>query len=198
MSTATLPAPVHERGQRQGPVQQQLLRHDSSIGRTRRVKLKSNMSLPILDVNGLQRTHRPRLRGRLRREVPPRGPHPRPVARPRRHRKLARFQSYIAPEIPEYLPVELHRVHGLRHRVPGHRHPRQSARRGPSGTQKLEGDSRKSIARCSRPSGRKHQEVLRRRGEEERRASAACSTSSSTRRSARAAPSASPCATTTR
>ena len=40
--------------------------------------------------------------------------------------------SNIAPEIPDVHPRELHRLHGLRHRVPRHGHPRQGALRGPS------------------------------------------------------------------
>ena len=43
--------------------------------------------------------------------------------------------SYIAPEIPDYIPEQLHRLHGLRDRVPGHRHPRQGAVRGGVGGQ---------------------------------------------------------------
>ena len=37
--------------------------------------------------------------------------------------------SYIAPEIPEYIREQLHRLHGLRHGVPRHGDPGQGDRR---------------------------------------------------------------------
>ncbi len=92
------------------------------------------VDLPVLDVARLQRADHPRLRGRLRREGPARRPLARPVADPRRHRLAARLQLHL-PRDPQVHPRELHRLHGLRHRVPGHRHPRQGSGRGRMGAE---------------------------------------------------------------
>ena len=51
------------------------------------------------------------------------------LADPRGHRLAARFQLYLTGN-PRIHPRELHRLHGLRHRVPGHGHSRQGHRRG--------------------------------------------------------------------
>ena len=143
----------------------------------------------------LQRAHHPRLRGGLRREGPARRPVAGPLARPGRHRVAARLQLH-RPGDPRVHPGELHRLHGLRDRVPGHRHPRQGARRGRVG-----GRSSRTIPEADREMYKAQWSKTKKyydAGEEEGTASAGCSTSSSTRRSARAAPSASPSATTTR
>ena len=69
--------------------------------------------------------------------------------------------SYIAPEIPRVHPRELHRLHGLRHRVPRHGHPRQGA---PSRSSRNAWPSidRRRRARCMAAAVVEDQEVLRR------------------------------------
>ena len=141
----------------------------------------------------LQRAHHPRLRGRLRRKGAARRSVAGPLAGPRRHRHAARLQQHL-PGNPRVHPRELHRLHGLRHRVPRHRHSRQGAVRDRIGRE-AQDHSRSRPRRCSASSGPRPRSTTtpaRRRA-----APAACSTSSSTRPSARAVPSASPSATTT-
>ena len=140
-----------------------------------------------------QRAHHPRLRGRLRREGPAGRPVAGPLAGPRRHRHPARLQQH-RPGNPRVHPRELHRLHGLRHRVPRHRHPRQGPVRDGVGSRSSRRSPRPT-GRCTARSGPRPRSTTT----PARRSSApaACSRSSSTPPSARAAPSASPSATTT-
>ena len=110
---------------------------------------------------------------------PARRPVAGPLAGPGRHRHAARLQQHRAGN-PRVHPRELHRLHGLRDRVPRHRHPRQGALRGRAG-----GRSSQAIPEADREmyrarSGRRPRSTTTpaRRSA----ASAGCSTSSSTRR----------------
>ena len=115
----------------------------------------------------------------------------------RRHRRSARFQLHRS----RYSGVhhrKLRRLHGVRHRVPGHRHPRQGRRaRDARGTAGRDHRRSRCASRCRQAVG-DHQQVLHRL-EKKGRAAAASSASSSIRPSARAAPNAwTPAAITTR
>ena len=101
----------------------------------------------------LQRADHPRLRGRLRREGAAGRPVAGPLAGPGRHGDAARLQLH-RPGDPRVHPRELHRLHGLRDRVPGHGHPRQGARRGRVGAEARRRSPRPT-ARCTRRSGRR-------------------------------------------
>ena len=91
------------------------------------------VKLPVLDVHRLQRARHPRLRGRQRREGAAGRPGAGPVAGSGRHGGAARLQLRRAGDSGVH-PRELHRLHGLRDRVPRHGDPRQGDRRaGPRG-----------------------------------------------------------------
>ncbi len=80
---------------------------------------------------------------------------------------LARLQQHL-PGDPRLHPRELHRLHGLRHRVPRHRHPRQGALRDRAGREAREYRQPRSRPRDVPPAVVQDQEVLR-RGQEEGR-----------------------------
>ena len=124
------------------------------------------VSLPVLDVNDFnERIIRGYEEGYGENDLPA----DLSVARsldPGRHRVAARLQLH-RPGDPRVHPRELHRLHGLRDRVPGHRHPRQGARRGRVGGE-APGDPRGRPGDVPRAVV-EDQEVLRRRQEEGRR-----------------------------
>ena len=140
------PKPSMNEATRARPLQQQLLRHP------RRPRLQAGQPAGA-GRDRLQRAHHPRLRGRLRREGPARRPVAGPLAGPRRHRHAARLQQHL-PGNPRVHPRELHRLHGLRDRVPRHRHPRQGAVRGRVGGEAAD-HPRGRPRDVSRRSGRK-------------------------------------------
>ena len=178
---------LDERGRTTGPVQQQLLRHPG------RLPLQAGQPAGARR-HRLQRADHPRLRGRLGREGAARRPVAGPLAGPRRHGDPARLQQH-RPRDPRVHSRELHRLHGLRHRVPRHRHPGQGALRDRA--RGAAGDD----PRTGRPRDVPHpvvedQEVLR-RPQEEGAARRHVQDHHRPAASARAAPSASPSATTT-
>ena len=186
MTTATSkPASMNEANERD-PYQQQQLRHAGRFGvqaghaadpRRRR----------------FQRADHPQLRrghgrkGAAGRSV--RGP----LADSRGHRDAPRFQLHRSG-YPGVHPQQLHRLHGLRDALPRYGDPRQSDQR----KRVREEDGRRSptrpSARCSATSGPRPASTTKVRPRS--RAKGGCSRSSSTPASARAAPSASPSATT--
>ena len=111
------------------------------------------VKLPILDVIDFnERVIRGYEEGRGEKELPADLAR-RPVAGPGRHGGAARLQLR-RPGDSGVHPRELHRLHGLRDRVPGHGHSRQGDRRaGPRG--EAGGDrQRRATGQCSRPNGR--------------------------------------------
>ena len=136
------------------------------------------VSLPVLDVNDFnERIIRGYEEGYGEKDLPAdlsRGP----LAGPRRHRHAARLQQHL-PGNPRVHPRELHRLHGLRHRVPRHRHPRQGPLRGRAGSRSCR-PFPKPTGRCTARSGPRPRSTTT--PARRRPAPAACSRSSSIRR----------------
>ena len=101
-----------------------------------------------------------------------------PLAGPGRHRHAARLQQHLAGN-PRVHHRELHRLHGLRDRVPRHRHPRQGAVRDRAGGE-AQDHSRGRPRRCIAAQWSKTKKYYD--AGKKKRAPAACSRSSSTRR----------------
>ena len=113
---------IDERAERSRPVQQQLVRHAG------RLRLHVGPNVTVLDV----RQFNDRVISAYENGTAEKGlPADLPVARslvPAGTAALRDF-SYVAPEIPEYIAGELHRLHGLRHTLPRYGHSGQSDRR---------------------------------------------------------------------
>ena len=153
------------------------------------------VKLPVLGRDRLQRAGDPRLRGRARREGAAGRPGGGAVVGAGGNGGAARFQLRGAGDSRVH-PRELHGLHGLRHRMPRHGDLGQSDRRiGPRRQARRDRQRRRpAIFRGPVVQAAK---VLR-RARRKRGSTAGGSPSSSTPSSARAAPSASPSATTTR
>ena len=187
-TTTATNSPSMNEANEQRPVQQQLLRH---AGRSR---LQAGQPAGARRQR-LQRADHPRLRGRLRRE----GPARRPVRRPARSipagTATLRDFSNIAPEIPEYIPENCTGCMDCVTECP------DTAILGKVLAEtELEAEARrrspKPTARCSRRSGRRPRSTTT-AGKKKGGAGGMFNIIIDPSASARAAPSASPSATTT-